>query len=91
MKYEFRRLTKGVPQGSILGPIHFTLNINDIGKTVDSANLHLYADYTMIYSSASNIEDIQDLQLAFDVIQRHLFELKLVLNARKTTLMFLSS
>ena len=91
MKSEFQRITKGVPQGSILGPIVFTLYINYIGKIVDSANLHLYADDTMIYSSASNIENaFQDLQLVFDVIQKQLFQLKLVLNARKTTFMVFS-
>jgi retron-type reverse transcriptase len=53
MKSEFRRLTKGVPQGSILGAILFTLYIHDIGKSVDPANPHLYADDKMIYSRAS--------------------------------------
>ena len=91
IKSEFRRLTTGVPQGSILGLILFTLYINDIGKPVDSENLYLYADDTIIYSSMSNIEKaFQDIQLAFDVIQRQLFQLKRVLNERKTKCMVFS-
>jgi hypothetical protein len=77
---------KRTPQGSILGPILFTLYINDLGKTVDSANLHLYADDTIIYSSASNIEKaFQDLQLDLQLSNWS------VLNERKTTFMVLSS
>ena len=42
----------GVPQGSILGPLFFTVFINDLPLHVSSSEIDLYADDTTITSSA---------------------------------------
>jgi hypothetical protein len=44
-------VTKGVPQGSILGPTLFSICINNIAQAVGSSLLHLYADDAVLYSA----------------------------------------
>ncbi len=56
-----------------------------------NANFHFYAVDTIIYTSSSSLETaINKLQAAFDVIQRNLCTLQLVLNANKTKMMCFS-
>ena len=47
-------LTKGVPQGSILGPMLFLLFVNDLSDVVEHCTVNLYADDTTIYSTDEN-------------------------------------
>ena len=42
-------LVNGVPQGSILGPLLFTILVSDISSGLKHCKYHLYADDTQIY------------------------------------------
>ena len=56
-----------VPQGSILGPTHFPLYINDLPDDV-ICNIAIYADDTTLYSKCDQISDLwQQLELASEL------------------------
>lgn len=44
-------LNRGVPQGSILGPLLFTIYINDLPSRISYCKSHMYADDIQLYTS----------------------------------------
>ena len=52
-------MTRGVPQGSILGPLHFMIFINDLPSAVNSSTIMMYGDDTTLYHSCVDVGDLQ--------------------------------
>ena len=82
----------GVPQGSILGPLLFTLYINSLSSVItnNNAKVTLYADDTAIFvkgKSVSNINDIMNTEIS--KVANWLNENFLTLNVKKTKGMIL--
>ena len=55
----------GVPQGTVLGPLLFSLYINDITEDIDS-DLRLFADDCVCYREIKDTEDTVKLQEDID-------------------------
>ena len=53
-KSEFLEIKAGIPQGSILGPLFFSILINNIVNSSNKFSFLMYADDTTIYF---NLED----------------------------------
>ena len=87
-----RHVPIGVPQGSVLGPILFSLFINDITSHVYTSSVNLYADDTLLYCYGNNLDEAREmLQKALAEICKWYDGNRLVLNVEKTKCMLMTS
>ena len=63
VKSKIARVTSGIPQGSVLGPILFVIYINDMPEVVDKDSIvYLFADDTKVFRHIQSQEDTIQLQ-----------------------------
>ena len=57
----YKKVTSGIPQGSVLGPILFVIFINDLPEVIQTA-VRLYADDSKLLGRVKSVEHVNKLQ-----------------------------
>ena len=89
---DFCNITCGIPQSSILGPVIFTIYINDLPSCNLFSKPRMYADDTTLTTSAED-PCVLEHKMNYDMnlIQSWLSANKLTLNVKKTKYMLIGS
>ena len=91
-KSDFKQISYGVPQGSILGPLLFLLFINDLPLYTDNVTTDLYADDTTLYDIQDSLEQIENnLQIAINNLHIWCQNNGMILNSAKTKVMLVTT
>ena len=85
----FKKYPKGVPQGSNISPILFTMFINDLPNVCPEVHTQMYADDTAIFYHGKDPEEVAGvLSNAMKSISLWLAENQLSLNVDKTVAIY---
>ena len=79
---EWERITTGVPEGSILGLLIFSIFLNELFLFVSNPSLSNYADDNTLYTFGDNLKKIKyNLRSSFDTVHQWFYKNYMVLNA----------
>ena len=84
-----KRITTGVPQGSILGPFLFLLYINNLDSSGGNSKMSMFADATTIFNAKKNVSFT--MQPEMDLISDWMTSNKLTINIDKCEVMCFGS
>ena len=89
-----KMVSRGVPQGSVLGPLLFCIFINDLPLSISDplVSCDLFADDTSLHSSAANVSIVQNsLQKGLDDVSKWCNLNQMVIHPQKTKCMMITS
>jgi hypothetical protein len=82
----------GVPQGSILGPILFTLYINDLPLEVKTSKCKMFADDTSLTNSNKTVPNLfREMQTSLNTLTSWTEKNHMALNPEKTKFMLITT
>ena len=88
----FKSVTQGVPQGSVLGPLFYIVYANDLSKIFKKCEATYYADDTVLFTANVNFaESVQKLQGDIDALMEWCKENSIFVNTSKTKIMTFGS
>ena len=79
----YRNVPSGVAQGSHIGPLLFSIYVNDMSSCFRHSNFLMYADDTKIFATISSVQDCVNLQSDLDRLHNYCVVNKLNLNYDK--------
>ena len=89
---EIKTLRSGVPQGSVLGPVLFTLYINDLPSILPaSIKSKVFADDFKCYSKIETTEDLETFSVALNGITKWARDWQLPVSTEKSSMMLFSN
>lgn len=94
LKSNYVSMTCGIPQGSILGPLLFSLYVADMNKEIEFSTLQQYADDSQIYCAfaSDNLKQAEEnFKTDINNIYKYSMEHNLKLNASKSCIMLLGN
>ena len=89
---DFKQVSYGVPQGSILGPLLFLLFINDLPLYTCNVFTDLYADDTTLYDIQDSMEQLEiNLQTTLNNLNVWCRNNGMILNSSKTKVLLVTT
>ena len=79
------QVLSGVPQGSMLGPLLFLANINDMPETIIHSETQLFADDTILFRAINGTIDSQLLQEDLTALENWENRWQMIFNPSKCT------
>lgn len=80
-----QHLSTRVPQGSVLGPLFFTVYTNDLPQTLQFADISMYADDTALIITGDNMKELEEeAQIELAIVSEWFVANKLTINTTKT-------
>ena len=77
-------VSKGVPQGSVLGPLLFIIYLNELENIVKHSEIRIYADDVKLFKAIKTNDDVKKFQSDITAVETWFIENKLLISEGKS-------